>query len=91
MKNRLIGYYQYPVPPAFAHHMLDGIGLSPEDRKIAWAFRLSTGDTQFYADLARLPKKRFSERAAGIHQAEMAELIRLAQLGFQYEQAMKTK
>lgn len=91
MKFRQVDYYQYPAPPAFVHHMLDGVGLSERDRKIAWAFRLSTGDTQFYADLAQLPLKRFSDHAAAIHRTEMAELIRLAIIGYEHEQALKTK
>ena len=87
---RVVNYYQYPVDPEFARHMVEEIGLSERDRELVRQLRTSTGDTTFYADLACMPKKQYCEVMGGIHRREMDELMRLAQIGFRTEKN-KTK
>lgn len=82
MTNRVLTYYQTPVDPDFAAHMIDGIGLSARDREIAWDLRRKTGDTQFFADEAEIPLRTYNEAVGNIHRRMMAELIRLAQIGY---------
>ena len=86
MNGRIVNYWQTPVAPEFARHMIEGIGLSRRDQQIAWRIRNgSIGDTQYYADEFDLPKNRYNEIVANINKREVAELIRLAQLGYQFE------
>lgn len=85
MHNRVVSYYQHPVAPDFARHMIEDIGLSDRDREIVRNLRKQTGDTQFYADLSGLPIKTYNEAAANVHRREMDELLRLAQIGYRLE------
>ena len=89
MKDRTVHYYQTPADPGFVRHMLDETGLSDRDRRIAWSFRLHTGNTQFYADLAGLPVKLFNEVSGRIHIRMVDELIRLAIIGWRCEKNAK--
>lgn len=90
MLDRTVTYYKKPAPPGFVRHMFSETGLSYEDEQIAWAIRQELrGDTQHYADLAGMPKKLYSEHAAGVHKALMSELIRLAIIGWQTENQQK--
>ena len=81
--QRVMQYYQYPVSPEFARHMIEDIGLSERDKAIAWALRQKSGDTQFFADEAAMPIKSYNEAVGRIHRREMEELLRLAQIGYQ--------
>lgn len=85
MCNRVINYYQSCTDPDFARHMIEEIGLSERDMRIAWSFRRTTGNSQFYADLAGLPIKTFNAVCANIHRRMMDELLRLALIGWRAE------
>ena len=85
MTDRTVSYYQHPVSPAFARHMIEEIGLSDRDQTIVRNLRQCSGDTTYYADLIGMPLKRYNEAAANIHRREMAELFRLAQIGYEAE------
>lgn len=89
MTDRVLHYYQTITDPEFARHMIEETGLNEFQQGIAWDFRETTGDTQFYADRAMLPVKRFNETAAGIHKRLMDELLRLALIGWRAEQQNK--
>lgn len=83
---RAVEYLQTPCPSGFDKHMIDGIGLSERDRAIAWAFRQKSGDMEFYADLAKMPRKKFNSVCGWIFRCMMSELIRLAIIGWRTEQ-----
>lgn len=85
MYLRVVNYYQACTDPDFAHHMIEETGLSERDKKIAWSFRRTTGNSQYYADLAGLPIKAFNAVCAGIHRRMMDELLRLALIGWRAE------
>ena len=85
MIDRTLHYYQAITDPAFATHMIAETGLSPEQQRIAWDFRRHTGSTEFFADRARMPVKRFNAVSARIHMRMMDELLRLAQIGWRAE------
>ena len=89
MIDRTVHYYQTPVARGFAEHMICENGLNPEQQQIAWDLRRYTGDTNFYAELAQLPVKRYNATSATIHQRMVSELIRLAQIGWETEQRNK--
>lgn len=86
-KQRVISYWQHPAPREFAKHIIDDSDLSDRDKEICWAFRNRSkcGDTQFYADMFFLTKKQFCERTDHIFRTVMPEVIRLAILGWKYE------
>ena len=86
MTDRVLHYYHVITDPAFARYMIEQTGLSPELQKIAWDFRKFQGNTEFFADRAGLPAKRFNATAAGIHMRLMDELLRLALIGWRAEQ-----
>lgn len=86
MIDRVLHYYHSITDPAFAAYMIEQTGLTPDQQKIAWSFRRDLGPTQYFADKARLPVKRFNDVAAGIHMRMMDELIRLALIGWRAEQ-----
>lgn len=86
MLGRTLHYYQAIVEPGFDKHMIEQTGLTADQQKIAWDFRRHTGDTDFYAQHARMPVKRFNAVAANIHMRMMGELLRLAQIGWRAEQ-----
>lgn len=85
MLSRTLHYYQTIVEPGFDKHMIEQTGLNDNQQKIAWTFRKLTGDTEFYAQRAGLPVKRFNAIAAEIHMRMVAELLRLAQIGWRAE------
>ena len=85
MLSRTLHYYQAIVEPGFDKHMIEQTGLNDKQQKIAWDFRKLTGDTDFYAQRADLPVKRFNAVAAEIHVRMVAELLRLAQIGWKTE------
>ena len=85
MTDRVLHYYHVITDPAFAKYMIEQTGLSPELQKIAWDFRRYQGSTDFFADRANLPLKRFNATAAGIHIRLMDELLRLALIGWRAE------
>lgn len=89
MIDRTVQYYQTPTAPGFARHMIEDTGLSPEQQAMAWDLRHLTGNTEFYADRAKLPLKRYNATMARIHPRMIAELIRLAQIGWVVEQNRK--
>lgn len=86
MTDRVLHYYQAITDPAFAKYMIEQTGLSPQLQEIAWDFRNYQGDTDFFADRAQMPLKRFNATAAGIHIRLMDELLRLALIGWRTEQ-----
>jgi len=86
---RFVEYLQYPATKELETRMFDELGLSDRDRAIALSFSKHTGDMEFYADLAGIPRKKFVSICAGIFRRMMAELIRLAELGLRYEAERK--
>ena len=84
---RVVNYYQAPLPQPFVRHMIEETGLSERDQDLVRQLRDTTGDTAYYADMAGLPKKLYCEILGNINRREMAELLRLAQIGYEAEQA----
>lgn len=89
MTDRVLEYYQTPVPPDFETHMIEETGLNELQKKIVRSFRTFTGDTSFYASAAGLPLKRFNAISARIHIRMIDELFRLAIIGWRAEQSRK--
>lgn len=89
MIDRTLHYYQTITDPEFAVHMIEDTGLNAAQQQIAWDFRKYTGDTEFYADRAKLPIKKFNAVAAQIHTRLMDELLRLALIGWRFERNSK--
>jgi len=89
MTDRVLHYYQTITDPGFAKYMIEETGLNSEQQQIAWSFRRKNGNTQYFADRALLPIKRFNDVAAGIHIRMMDELLRLALIGWRTEQQNK--
>lgn len=85
MIDRVLHYYQFITDPEFAKYMIEGTGLSPEQQRIAWGFRKISGCTEFFAERAQLPVKRFNAITAQMHMRMMDELIRLALIGWRAE------
>lgn len=85
MCTRVVNYYHICTDPNFAKHMIEEIGLSERDQKIAWTIRRSTGNAQFYADNVGMPLKAFNEALGNIHRRMMDELFRLALIGWRAE------
>lgn len=85
MTDRVNRYYATPVDPAFARHMIEGIGLSSRDQELVRRLRTTIGDTQLFADMAGMGKKKYSQVMGNIHRREMDELLRLAQIGYRAE------
>ena len=86
MIDRTLHYYQAITDPDFAKYMIEETGLSEGQQRIAWDFRRYTGNTEFFAERAALPVKRFNAVAAGIHVRMVDELLRLALIGWRAEQ-----
>lgn len=86
MTDRVLHYYHVITDPGFVRYMIEQTGLSPDLQRIAWDFRKHQGDTDFFAQRAGLPLKRFNATAAGIHVRLMDELLRLALIGWRAEQ-----
>lgn len=89
MTDRVLHYYQSITAPDFARHMIEETGLTKDQQRIAWDFRKFTGSTEFFAERARLPVKRFNAIAAGIHIRMVDELLRLALIGWRVENESK--
>lgn len=89
MTDRVLRYYQYITDPAFVEHMVTETGLPEDKQKIVRDFRHYTADTEFFADRANMPVKRFNEVSAGIHRRMVDELLRLALIGWRVEQQNK--
>lgn len=89
MTERVLHYYQTITDPAFARHMIEETGLTDDQKKMAWDFRRKTGNTEFFAERAKLPVKRFNAVSAQIHMRMVDELIRLAQIGWKTEKQNK--
>lgn len=85
MTDRVVNYYQTPVPPGFAKHMIEETGLNEKQRKMVQAWRNFTGDTDFYAEASGLPLKRYNAIAAKVHIRMVDELLRLAVIGWKTE------
>lgn len=91
MIDRTLHYYQTITEPGFAKYMIEKTGLTEKQQNIAWDFRRYSGNTEFFAERAMMPVKRFNAVAAGIHMRMMDELIRLAVIGWKAEQNNKTE
>lgn len=89
MTDRVLRYYQYITDPAFVEHMVTETGLPDDKQQIVRDFRRYSADTEFYAQRAGLPLKRFNEVSAGIHRRMVDELLRLALIGWRAEQQNK--
>lgn len=87
MTDRVVMHYQTPVSKKLENHMLYDTGLTETDRQLVLNLRKHTGDTQFYADLANMNVKRFSERMGKIHVRMVNELIRLSEIGINSEKS----
>lgn len=82
MTDRVNGYYGHPASPEFVHHMIHEIGLSARDQQLVIDLRENYGDTEFFANLAGMDTKKYSQVIGRVHMREMAELLRLAQIGY---------
>ena len=89
MTSRVNAYYGHPARPEFVEHMITGIGLTERDQQLVRDLRSYDGDTQFFADLANMSSKQYSQVIGNIHRREMDELLRLAQIGFTTELRQK--
>lgn len=85
MIDRVLHYYQTPTAPAFAQYMIECTGLNAEQQQLVRNLREHSGDTQYFADLAQLPVKRYNATMASINQRMESELLRLAQIGWEAE------
>lgn len=81
--SRVNEYWHTPAPPEFADYIIGSTGLSPEDQQIARNYRAFYGDTQYFADLAGLPIKKFNQRSGDMHRRVMSALIPLAIEGWE--------
>lgn len=86
MTDRVLHYYKTPTAPGFAAYMIEQTGLSKEQQQMVNDLRRYCGDTQFFADRAKLPLKRYNATMAGINMRLEAEILRLAQIGWAVEQ-----
>lgn len=82
MTTRVNHYFQQPAHPDFVKHMIDDTGLTEPDKEIVIDLRKYIGSTDMHAENMRLPLKLYNERVGKISQRLMAELFRLAQIGF---------
>ena len=82
MTSRVNHYYQQPAQPEFVRHMIEDTGLTEPDKEIVRDLRKYVGSTDLHAESMRLPLKLYNERVGKISQRLMAELFRLAQIGF---------
>lgn len=89
MIDRVLHYYKTPTAPGFAAYMIEQTGLSPEQQEMVRDLRKYTGDTQFFADMANLPLKRYNATMACINMRMENEILRLAQIGWAAEQARR--
>lgn len=89
MIDRVLHYYQTPTDPEFARYMIERTGLNPEQQAMVRDFRAYSGPTEFFAERAQLPLKRFNATAAAIHVRMVDELLRLALIGWRAEQNRK--
>lgn len=91
MTDRVLRYYQYITDPEFVEHMITETGLPEDKQAIVRDFRRYSAETEFYADRAGLPIKRFRDISAGIHRRMVDELLRLALIGWRYEKEQKER
>lgn len=86
MTDRVLHYYQTPTAPGFAAYMIEQTGLNAEQQTMVKDLRRFCGDTQFFAERAKMPLKRYNAAMAGINMRLENELLRLAQIGWETEQ-----
>lgn len=88
--QRVYEYWREPVGKDFEHHMICETDLSEEDQKLCWDMRKGCyGNTEYYAEKAKMPVKLYTERVRHIFRRVMPELIRLAEIGYRYERSQR--
>ena len=80
--SRVNDYWHLPAPAGFVEYIITKTGLSAKDQQIARNYREYYGDTEFFADKADLPVKRFRAHSGELHRRIVAVLIELAVLGW---------
>lgn len=80
--SRINDYWHLPAPDGFVEYLITRTGLSTKDQEIARNYRTHYGDTQFFADLAQLPFKRFCAHSGEMHRRIVSVLIELAIIGW---------
>lgn len=69
--------------------MIEQTGLNTEQQKMVRDLRRYSGDTQFFADMAGMPLKRYNATMANVNMRLESEILRLAQIGWAAEQNRK--
>ena len=87
---RVVNYYQHTASPGLVRHMIEETGLSERDQELVCQLRHNTGNTEYYADMACMPKKLYCEAIGNVSRRLVDELFRLAEIGYKAEQAAKS-
>lgn len=82
MVRRVMEHYGHPVKPDFAEYMITKTGLNERDQQLVRDLRKYQGDTQFFADLAGMTLKQYSEAMGRISKRMIDVLLELAQEGY---------
>lgn len=89
MTGRVNRYYQHPASRDLVIHFREEIGLAGDYLRIFDDLRGCSGDTQLHADNIGITVKNYNAMANIVGGVCISELIRLAEIGFAAETAMK--
>lgn len=82
-------YYKYghSCPEDFIAHMINDIGLTPDQKMICVSIMHHRGNDQFHADRLNIPEGSVRYNFPLLKEKHLAELFRLAIIGYQVEKA----
>ena len=90
MNLRSKGYFRYPLPKRLEHHLIEETNLNEQEKQMVRYLRSNIGKEDLFAQNANMDKKQYSAEISKVCTVLMDELFRLAKLGLEYEDSLKT-
>ena len=78
MNRRINRRYQTPLPPDFAHFLIEEQGLSERQKKVVYQLRMKTQDSEWHYLEAGLSKDEFEETVKDLNDYYWRLLISMA-------------
>lgn len=86
MKAFVNEIYMHPLPENFKNHMRNDLGFGEDHKKIIDSMSKHYGDSTFHYQDTMIPKRRYEYLLGIVVSRHMEELLRLAVIGYKYEQ-----
>ena len=90
MNRRINRRYQTPLPPDFAHFLIEEQGLNERQKRVVYQLRTKTQDSEWHYMDAKMSKDEFEETVKDLNDYYWRLLISLALSAFEAQKRDKS-